>query len=62
VIVTHDADEAVRVADTMHVMRQGRLVQSGPPSLVYARPRDLFVCGFFGAVSRFKSWVVRGRV
>ncbi|MFW5834249.1 MAG: ABC transporter ATP-binding protein [Pseudomonadota bacterium] len=62
VLVTHDAGEAVRVADTMHVMRQGRLIQSGPPSLVYAQPQDLFVCGFFGAASRFKSWVVRGRV
>ncbi len=62
VIVTHDPDEAVRVADHMHVMRAGRLIQSGTPSEVYARPTDLFVCGFFGAASRFKSWVVGGRV
>ncbi|TVQ33803.1 MAG: ABC transporter ATP-binding protein [Geminicoccaceae bacterium] len=62
VLVTHDADEAVRVADRMHVMRAGRLIQSGTPSAVYAHPKDLFVCGFFGAASRFKSWVVGGRV
>ncbi len=62
VLVTHDADEAVRIADRMHVMRAGRLIQSGTPSAVYAQPKDLFVCGFFGAASRFKSWVVGGRV
>jgi len=62
VLVTHDADEAVRVADRMHVMREGRLVQSGTPAEIYARPADLFVCSFFGQASRFKSWAVGGGV
>jgi iron(III) transport system ATP-binding protein len=62
VLVTHDADEAVRVADRMHVMRAGVLVQSGTPAEIYARPSDLFVCSFFGQASRFKGWAVGGRV
>lgn len=62
VLVTHDADEAVRVADLMHVMRAGRVVQSGTPAEIYARPSDLFVCSFFGQASRFKGWAVGGRV
>ena len=62
VLVTHDADEAIRVADRMHVMRAGRLVQSGTPAEIYARPSDLFVCSFFGQASRFKGWAVGGRV
>ncbi len=62
VLVTHDADEAVRVADRMHVMRAGEIVQSGTPAEVYARPNDLFVCSFFGHASRFKGWAVGGVV
>jgi len=62
VLVTHDADEAIRVADRMHVMHAGRLVQSGTPAEIYARPSDLFVCSFFGQASRFKGWAVGGRV
>ena len=62
VLVTHDADEAIRVADRMHVMHAGALVQSGTPAEIYARPRDLFVCSFFGQASRFKGWAVGGRV
>ncbi|MEO1091198.1 MAG: ABC transporter ATP-binding protein [Pseudomonadota bacterium] len=61
-MVTHDADEAIRVADRMHVMHAGRVVQSGTPAEVYNQPNDLFVCGFFGAASRFKGWAVGGRV
>ncbi len=62
VLVTHDPDEAARAADSMHVMRKGRIVQSGTPAEVYARPCDLFVCSFFGQASRFKGWAVGGVV
>ena len=62
VLVTHDADEALRAADHMHVMRQGRIVQSGRPADLYTRPADLFVCGFFGHTRRFKGWAVGGVV
>ncbi len=62
VLVTHDADEALGAADRVHVMRDGRLVQSGTPGELYAHPQDLFVCSFFGDANRFKGWAVGGEV
>jgi iron(III) transport system ATP-binding protein len=47
VIVTHDAEEALRMGDRIAVMRAGRLVQVGTPEEVYARPKDLLVARFF---------------
>jgi iron(III) transport system ATP-binding protein len=61
-MVTHDADEAVRVADRIHVMLGGRIIQSGTPAELYRRPASPFAAGFFGPLNRFKSWVVAGQV
>jgi osmoprotectant transport system ATP-binding protein len=41
--VTHDVDEALRLADCVVVMRSGRVLQHGPPLEMLARPRDAFV-------------------
>lgn len=41
--VTHDVDEALRLADCVVVMRGGRVIQHGTPLEVLARPRDAFV-------------------
>ncbi|HEX2042146.1 MAG TPA: ABC transporter ATP-binding protein [Acidimicrobiales bacterium] len=48
VLVTHDQDEALSMADLVAVMRDGRVVQLGPPDEVYQRPADLWVAGFVG--------------
>jgi iron(III) transport system ATP-binding protein len=61
-MVTHEADEAVRVGDQIHVMLDGRIVQSGTPAQLYARPTSPFVASFFGPLNRFKGWVVAGAV
>jgi iron(III) transport system ATP-binding protein len=61
-MVTHEADEAVRVADQIHVMLDGRIVQSGTPAQLYTRPASPFVASFFGPLNRFKGWVVGGTV
>jgi len=61
-MVTHDADEAVRVADRIHVMQDGSILQSGSPAELYARPANPFVAGFFGPLNRFKGWVLEGKV
>jgi ABC-type sugar transport system ATPase subunit len=37
-IVTHDQDEAMTMADRMAVMDHGRLVQIGPPDVIYEAP------------------------
>ena len=49
VLVTHDQAEALSLADQVAVMRDGRLVQTGPPGEVYTAPRDPAVAQFVGA-------------
>ncbi len=61
-MVTHDAEEAVRVADRIHVMLEGKILQSGTPANLYSHPASPFVAGFFGAPNRFKGWVLAGEV
>jgi len=46
-LVTHDPDEAMRMADRIAVMRQGRIVQIGAPYHVYNYPVDREAAGFF---------------
>jgi iron(III) transport system ATP-binding protein len=47
VIVTHDAEEAMLLADRVALMREGRLVQQGEPRTLYRAPADLFTARFF---------------
>ncbi len=47
-LVTHDQEEALSMADTVAVMRSGVIVQHGPPQEVYRRPADLWVANFVG--------------
>lgn len=49
VMVTHDQDEAMSMADRMAVMRAGRLEQLDAPGAVYDAPANRFVAGFVGA-------------
>ncbi|MFN3659027.1 MAG: ABC transporter ATP-binding protein [Pseudolabrys sp.] len=51
VIVTHDQEEAMTVADRIAVMDRGRLVQVAPPAEVYERPNSRWVADFIGEVS-----------
>jgi putrescine transport system ATP-binding protein len=51
VIVTHDQDEAMTVADRIAVMDRGRLAQVGPPAQVYERPASRWVADFIGEVT-----------
>ncbi len=52
--VTHDMDEAVRLADWIVVMRDGLIVQRDTPERVLAYPADAFVGGFVGAERALK--------
>jgi multiple sugar transport system ATP-binding protein len=49
VYVTHDQVEAMAMADRIAVMNYGEVLQVGPPSEIYARPRSRFVAGFIGS-------------
>ncbi|GAK32419.1 ABC transporter [Iodidimonas nitroreducens] len=61
-IVTHDPDEALAVADRILIMRDGQIVQSGTPEEVYLNPVDPFVMNFFGAPNRLAGTVRNGCV
>jgi iron(III) transport system ATP-binding protein len=61
-LVTHDPEEAMFMADRIALMRAGRLVQIGTPEELYCRPVDPFVVTFFGEVNVFEGRVHGGRV
>jgi iron(III) transport system ATP-binding protein len=50
-LVTHDQEEALSMADDVAVLRGGRLEQVGSPEEVYRRPRTAFVAAFLGATN-----------
>ncbi len=56
-LVTHDPDEAVRAGDRIHAMQEGRIVQTGAPHELHARPTNAFVAGFFDMVRRYHARV-----
>ena len=56
-LVTHEPDEAMRMADEIALMRQGRIVQAGAPYNVYTAPHDKAAAAFFSDIN-----VIRGRV
>ena len=59
-LVTHDQEEALSLADRLAVMRDGRLVQVGAPEEVYARPAGRWTAQFVGEVNVL-SGVARGQ-
>lgn len=50
-LVTHDPEEALRMADRIYVMQNGRIVQSGTPNELYLKPKNTFVARFFGELN-----------
>jgi sulfate/thiosulfate transport system ATP-binding protein len=59
VLVTHDQEEAMEVADRIVVLNHGRVEQSGPPRELYEAPANAFVMGFLGPVARLGDTLVR---
>ncbi len=59
VLVTHDQEEAMEVADRIAVMNTGKIEQVGSPREVYDKPATDFVMGFLGPVSRIDGKLVR---
>lgn len=51
IMVTHDQDEAMGLADRMVVMNQGVIEQVGAPADIYAKPRTAFVADFVGTMN-----------
>jgi sulfate/thiosulfate transport system ATP-binding protein len=59
VIVTHDQEEAMDVADRVVVMNGGRIEQVAPPREVYDHPANEFVMSFVGPVNRLGDAFIR---
>ncbi|CAN3129859.1 sulfate/molybdate ABC transporter ATP-binding protein [Mycobacterium sp. smrl_JER01] len=59
VLVTHDQQEALDVADRIAVLNKGRIEQVGSPTEVYDTPANAFVMSFLGAVSSLNGVLVR---
>jgi sulfate transport system ATP-binding protein len=59
VLVTHDQEEAMEVADTIAVMNAGRIEQVGSPQQVYDQPATDFVMSFIGPTSKIDGKLVR---
>ena len=61
VIVTHDQEEAMTVADRISVMDHGKIVQIAPPAEIYEAPNSRYVADFIGSVNLFEGTVDSGR-
>jgi sulfate transport system ATP-binding protein len=59
VLVTHDQQEALDVADQIAVLNKGRIEQHGTPDEVYDRPANEFVMSFLGDVAKLNGHLVR---
>ncbi len=60
ILVTHDQDEALELADRVAILNHGRIEQLGAPAEVHDHPVSAFVCGFVGEANRFEGGVRQG--
>ncbi len=57
IIVTHDQEEALVMADRMAILKDGRLLQHGTPEEIYRNPSDRFVANFIGVMNFIEGHV-----
>jgi putrescine transport system ATP-binding protein len=55
VLVTHDQEEAMTMADRLAVMNEGRIIQVGTPNEVYEAPTSRFAAEFIGSTNLFEA-------
>ncbi len=55
IMVTHDQDEALTMADRIVVMNRAEIMQSGSPQEIYEKPNSKFVANFIGAINFFED-------
>ena len=61
VLVTHDPEEAMFMADRIALMREGWIIQDGPPDGLYYHPANAFAAGFLGDANRLKTRISGGK-
>jgi sulfate transport system ATP-binding protein len=59
VLVTHDQEEALDIADRIALLHKGRIEQIGTPDELYDQPANEFVMSFLGSVSRLGGRLIR---
>jgi putrescine transport system ATP-binding protein len=59
IMVTHDQDEAMTMSSRIAVMDHGRILQVGPPAVIYEAPATRFVAEFIGAANVVEGHVLR---
>lgn len=57
IVVTHDQEEAMTLADRIAVMDRGQVQQVGGPGEVYEHPNSRFVANFLGSITQFPARV-----
>ena len=62
IFVTHDQEEALTLSDRMGILREGKVVQEGPPQDIYDRPQTEFAATFLGEANIFTGRVESGAV
>src|SRR5690606_13455417 len=62
ILVTHDPDDAMFMADQIALLRDGELVQLGTPEQLYHQPKCPFAAEFFGDINRLQAEVKQGKV
>ncbi|WP_092618740.1 polyamine ABC transporter ATP-binding protein [Roseospirillum parvum] len=58
IVVTHDQEEAMTMADRVAVMNGGRILQVDNPHTLYEYPMSRYVAGFFGTVNLFEGVLI----
>src|SRR3990172_1173969 len=62
IYVTHDQEEALALADTVVLMNQGTIVQTGTPQEIYLRPTTAFAAEFLGVSNQLEAEAADGRL
>jgi sulfate/thiosulfate transport system ATP-binding protein len=62
ILVTHDQEEALEVANRVVVLNEGKIEQVGTPDELYHKPATPFVYSFLGNVNLFRGRIANGRV
>ena len=61
-VVTHDPEEAMHIADKIIVMNKGEIQQEGTPHEIYNNPKNNFVASFLGYVNQFEGIVKNDKI
>jgi iron(III) transport system ATP-binding protein len=62
IIVTHDPEEALRIADRIVLMRHGTVEQEAPPESLYRNPASLYAARFFSELIELRGQCAGGQV